>query len=76
MKISECTIGRIVTNNQDVSKRNFDSTYTSYRPLKRIGYISGLTMNVTNETIPLVKWSDEAVMDEAMHHHNLDVYKH
>ena len=80
MKLSECRIGTIVTNNEEHHKRLDDSFgklkgFKHYKPFKRIGYISGLTQNCTEETIPLVKWSDELVMDSEIHHTNLSIYE-
>jgi hypothetical protein len=75
MKLSECRIGTIVTNNNELGKQIEKGNWRHYKPFKRIGYISGLTQNCTEETIPLVKWSDELVMDSEIHHTNLSIYE-
>ena len=79
MKLSECKMGTIVTNCNALHGEKYRSTsfkdWKLYQPFTRIGYISGLTINSVNETIPLVKWSDELVMDNEVHHSNLSVYE-
>jgi len=75
MKLSKCTIGTIVTNNKKDLKRQADGSFIHFKPFTRIGYISGLIQNCNNETIPLVKWSDELVMDDEIHYSNIEIYK-
>ena len=80
MKLSECKIGTIVTNNKELHKKCTDSFdkllgFVHYKPFERIGYICGLTQNATKETIPLIVWSDQENTKDSIHHANIDIYE-
>lgn len=72
MKLSQCKINTIVTNIKE--SYNYDCSI-KYKPNTRIGYIKGLTMNSSRETIPIVIWSDEVNIEAPCHYGNIKPYK-